>query len=295
MQIPKPYTSLLSISLFFLFSCGGSAPPVQSDWIKENLQGKVKTISSHDSTVGYVDKILGFNVGAGPIVDHFEVFSYNEKGFITQQDSKNGTTPIKKIYTYDSSNRLKKMEFIILNSDGKQVSTYEYNRKGRLIKQIDEIHFENNSSDKQITVYKTVKFDNNGRILKSLVETDDKKNDYYILNTYDQKGNRLSNEIYDMNDKLKYSFLYTYNERGDVLTEKSKLALSGGQMEEKKYTYDEKGNMLSVSYTISAMGQSNSSNATYEYTFDSKGNWIERVCIESKTKRTYTKRMIEYY
>jgi len=300
MRSPGLFLSICALS-FFICSCGsGGGPPVKTSWEEENLQGKVKSIATFyfdlDSSGAVKDSALWNN--PDPLI--INIRYYNEKGFLTQINTGDGinTPKTKQTFTYNSSNRLTKIEYVTqVNSPADSstyIFTYQYNRKGRLIKSIEETEYNDGSkTHKTKTVYKGVKYDGKGNILKTMVKTDDEKNDSYILNTYDEAGNRTENKIFDMKDQLRSHMIYTYNSNGDKLTEKNLMERQGN--DEKVFTYDEKGNMLSVSYPVFDQGRSFLVKMEYEYVFDQQGNWTQCLQINIGRKASITKRMITYW
>jgi hypothetical protein len=288
-------SSIGLISLIFICSCGsGGGPPVKTSWEEENLQGKVKSVSTVffmlDSSGAIIDSASWNN--PDPLVS--DIGYYNEKGFLIERNVGNGIDKpqAKETYTYNSSNRLTKLAYT--EPGYTFIMTYTYNRNGRLTQSIHEMEYSDGTQTKKSkAVYKPSKYDSKGNILKTIVKTDNKKDDYYILNKYDDAGNRTENEIFDMKDVSRGRTLYTYNSKGDMLTEKNINNTIGE--EETIFTYDEKGNVLSASYITTHEGKAIPGKTKFEYTFDQQGNWIQRLQIIMGQKASITKRIITYW
>jgi hypothetical protein len=298
MPTPKFFSPLLLLGSFFIFSCGspGGVLPVKTDWEKENLQGKVKSITSQNFDLDSAGTVVDSAAWNNPDTVNLETRYYNPQGFITEKRWGDGvsTAKTKLIYTYNSDNRLVKMEYMIQGNQGSMSTTYQYNRKGQLIKQVEEMEYVNGTQTQKFkNIYQSVKFDAMGNILKANVQTDNKTKDYYILNTYNEAGKRTKSEYFTMKNELTGQTEYSYNAHGDLLSEKQ--TGPNRPPDEKEFTYDEKGNILSESYTVESGDTRMKVKNEYAYIFDAQGNWVQKITTVMGIKQSLTRRIITYY
>jgi hypothetical protein len=284
--------------IFLFYTCGssGGVLPVKTDWEKEHVKGKVKSITTQyfdvDSSGAAVDSAAWNN----PDMVNLETKYYNPQGFITEISSGDGVSApkIKQTYTYNTSNRILKIENTMPDDMGKNTSEYIYNRRGQLVKLIDHTEYVYNGQKQQFkTVYTSVKFDAQGNILKSKAKTENKSKDYYLVSTYNPMGKRTQAAYYNMQDERISLVEYTYDASGNLLTEMKTDA--NHAPDEKKFTYDSQGNLLSETYTAEINGRPRLVKNEFVYVFDAQGNWVKRTTIKEGVKVRLTRRIIQYY
>lgn len=134
------------------------------------------------------------------------------------------------------------------------------------------------------------KYNNHNYLIETLeykAETLERKTTYQ----YDKTGNQIETRIYSSKDSLIGMYKKEFDSAGNIIVEKlySKEALYSI----KYIQYDNYQN-IREEITYSAQGKI-ISKTNYEFKYDIKGNWIERIEFNSDTPKTVTTRKIIYY
>lgn len=279
-----------------------------------------KTSLQENNLIGNIKSIEEFEYGMidanGNIEKETETgstfFEYNRSGFISEQkvfDSK-GMMGYKTTFEYENNHCVKENNY---NSKNKIIERWHatYNDKGN-IKEAYRV-YEGKNIEKILYTY-----DNTGLLIEEKWFLNDvlfHKKLYihdYVNHTVekkliDQHGNTTATEIatyntegilmeeskYNYQDSLKGKTICMYNEK-EQLTEE----LSYGENNEFEgkivFTYDEKGNIKEEKWYD--YNNYLTTNITNTYTFDAKGNWIEKIEYDTEIQNgTIYKRKITYY
>lgn len=247
---------LLFISLTLLLSCSSDIIK-ESDWTKENLNGKVKSIveTKHESLNFYDTAKKGKSVW---------YTKYDNKGNKTEESYNSnhlGTTfPGKNFYRYsDIGNLLEQEQY---KSDGKILikAIYEHNKKGRQI--VAKWDYPNGSCFGK-TVYK---YNDKGKLIEESWYLPNGNLNEKTTYKYDNDGNKLEHKAFKKNGNLIYKFTYEYNNQGNKIEEN--IYNSDGDWEE---------------------------SITYKYEFDKRGNWTKKLAIKNEKPVSITERLYQYY
>lgn len=249
------------------------------------------------------------------------LYEYNYAGNKTKEtiytlnDEEDLSVDSRKLFKYDKSNIL--IEEIHI-SDGKEYkTTYEYNEKGKLSKEI--------SSEREILY----SYDNNNKVTKTCIR-EDKKPWWKEEDFYDSNGNKTSSIHYDDMNKINNRYFYRYNEKNQMVLDSSidsngeglflnklfykndtlryKESVSshwlissehdfGVKSGEGRFEYttyqvlDKSGNVIEEMIDYVLVQQ-----LEFEYKeFDSKGNWTKRLIKEFGKPYRIETREIKYY
>lgn len=285
----------------------------KTDVQKENLKGKVKTLSEITYKAHKNNDVLEKQTEKPLEKKHI---IYNNKGYKLEEHKFEAET------------------------NGNEKWTYKYD-KNKLVER-------KRTSDKDIfTIYGKLKYDSQGNKIEENVYTD-YGNEVYINKytfKYDSKNNLIEENFYGSGEKIENSITYSYNKKGkeiecnrynhkglrfeniqseyngkgeliatNVYDEADKLTIK------KIFQYDEKGNIVSreiqhfnsnipppppMGMPVAGNNKTESKDdeemhytqkETYKYTkYDAKGNWIERLEYFSEKLSSITEREIEYY
>lgn len=285
--------------IIMMFSCCDNPHiEIMRDLDKFKLKGRVKKIEKFAWRVkisyGEIVKEKSISIMDGEIYNFYDEGHFRELYF-----DKNGNR-IKEIYLDENNIQQGNSEFI-------------YDKYHREIKQID---------DKKNTV-ETIYDDKN---FKSNVYSKFLNNQWpwegYNIKYYDRNSNIIKDDYY-RHDKLTMRTIFEYNEGRKLVSQK---IFGGGGSKDGElttyelYGYDQSGNLVSIEngglykrlnrYSYNSYGNiididvptetfNNLIRQTYEYKYDNKGNWIERIEYrgigEYKSPSILTIRKIEYY
>lgn len=283
------------------------AQPKKTSLQENNLKGNVKSVEEFE--YGMIDE-------NGNIEKETEMgstfFEYNHFGFIREQkvvDSK-GMMGYKTIFEYENNRCVKENNY---NSKNKIIERWvaTYNDKGN-IKEAYRV-YEGKNIEKVLYTY-----DNTGLLVEEKwllndvlfhkkLYIHDPVNHTIEKKMMDQQGNTTATEIatynaegilieeskYNYQDSLKGKTICMYNEKEQLIEEQSygsKNTFEGKIV----FTYDENGNIKEENWYDH--NNQRTTNITNTYTFDAKGNWIEKIEYDTEIQNgTIYKRKITYY
>ena len=155
---------------------------------------------------------------------------------------------MKKVYTYDSLDRVKEMTYTDLET-GKVMESYQYSydKNSNITEKTQVNNYPKEDADK-VNETKVYTYDTLGRLIKT-VTTDHKKDDKTkaVTYTYDNVGNRLKE------DNGTTTTSYTYNGLDQLKTSTKE---KGTAVEEvRQYDYDANGNQTDVKNTKTGENQ----------------------------------------
>ncbi|PWJ42143.1 hypothetical protein [Sediminitomix flava] len=259
----------------------------ESDRSKMGLKGNVKSIE----------------VEYGKVTNENGVWKLGEKPF---NNAKEKTTFL------PSGNIALKT---IFSSSGDQQYKFQYFYKGDQLDSMLQYYSEDEPTYK--TIYEFSK-DKPSQLLSSVLyefvdNTKAGKTDYF----YDKKGNLIGRKNMNSADETNVEEVFEYKKRQKVRYKKyiaseqytiiqeyeynkQKLvsqilskSITGQVQTKKVLAYDENGNLLSS--RIYNPDDQLAEERTFEYTFDDKGNWVQKVVIENGEPYFMTVRKIEYF
>lgn len=273
------YSFCVLLTLLILFSPAAQA---QTDWKKDQLKGKVKSIT------------------------HLENYRYQKDGKYTEW----GILYNKK-YTFDNTGRY--TEYTELTSTGalSYKIKYAYNAKE---KKATVSYFD---KDEKPTIKKIWSYTNSGQLAQIQEYNKENRADWRYVYTYNNNGNRVLMESYRPDSTLYSKTTYSFDAKGNetgYLLQTPGYANSG-----RSYIYDDKGNRTEETWLngkneadfrfvnkYDAYGNMTeqqkyrqgklSDTTTWKYEYDSKGNWTKRTQYSSDgVEFDIAERKIEYY
>ena len=191
------------------------------------------------------------------------IYKYDDKGKRTSRDLYNsyGKLQMKFLYVYD--NKGFKTAYNSYSPTGELNDSYLYKNdiKGRMI---EEIWIK---KDKSFGSKYTYEYDKLGKLSKMCQYTNSENQvDNCTTYNYDKLGRISEMEIFGSNNAPTRRTVITYDDKGNE--------------KEIKY-YDGKGTFLEE--------------RNYEYKFDDKGNWVERIEYINQFPKGFLEREITYY
>src|ERR1019366_4911636 len=257
--------SFLVVASVIVFSCNESKKeaPKNTDWLADNLSGKVGQIT--DST------FKADSTGTIGELDSCCVSStkYDEKGYSSGYTSVNkaGTDHEEGTFTHDEMGLFTGQKF---TKNGKVTSSLTVENK-----------------------------DGKPSVAKSFDSTD-KMDFYYTDITVNDYGRLTGYKQYKPDSTLKSSI--SFNNNNQFLKDQTAKDSVGKEISSYAQTFDDKNNVVESTYkeikTDSTKKDSTTTTVTkYRYdTFDDKGNWAQRTEMNEKGKPVkIVKRTITYY
>lgn len=274
------------ILFLFLFSFSTSAFalfPIENDWAKHHLQGKVKSIKSKEEG----NSALPDN-GSVSYLDAF----YNEQGFLIKEKEQGVLFDNEKItirhYKYDAQNRLLEIQDDNVTETNPELKTfsafYRYvdNPDGSSVVQFVEYKDTPDFSSS----YKEHFYDKAGTLLKTQ-EYDVENKTTSDIKKYDYENGKLS-KICRIEDNVERDCDTYHYENDGSFTESLNVFINSVKNYFDKNHHLLKSEIFSVGKRINWV--------TLSYQFDKHGNVIEEIIYNKdgvwKTKKTY---QYEYY
>ena len=273
------------ILFLFLFSFSTSAFalfPIENDWAKHHLQGKVKSIKSKEEG----NSALPDN-GSVSYLDAF----YNEQGFLIKEKEQGVLFDNEKItirhYKYDAQNRLLEIQDDNVTETNPELKTfsafYRYvdNPDGSSVVQFVEY-----KDTPDFSSYKEHFYDKAGTLLKTQ-EYDVENKTTSDIKKYDYENGKLS-KICRIEDNVERDCDTYHYENDGSFTESLNVFINSVKNYFDKNHHLLKSEIFSVGKRINWV--------TLSYQFDKHGNVIEEIIYNKdgvwKTKKTY---QYEYY
>lgn len=274
--------------LIILFATNAFSQNKKTAWMYDGLKSQVKTLQTKSYSVETVDGKIHKN----QIIDDvygFTLINYNLKGDWTRYRS----------YKPDGSNRWSENP--------------TYNAFGNLTERGD---FTYSNLDSVLHSSYSYKYDEFGNVIESVKKSPKDSMIWRRVYQYDVNGNNIELSCFDSNNKLeskknnkysKYSIIEseTRNAENSIIEHsKFKYDSDDNLIEESvyetdliknttKYQYDNNGNKLKIS--IYKSDGSLDKTKTYQYKYDLKNNWIERIEFIDNVAVKIKERQIEYY
>lgn len=248
----------MRIIVIFLMSVALWGQNQKTDWQKDNLKGKVKSVET--ATYRYVET-NGKKEKGMPLSNFNTLEEYNTKGFkvLGKRTTADGKVATSWNYTYDANNFLTKVE--VHNAQNKPEETMKY------------------TYQPDVQQGEVLSFDAAG-----------KPNGKQIVR-YDANGNKISELLLDPQGAFLMNTEITYNAKQNI--SEKKFEDKQGKRVVLKYVYDAKNNILEENY----FGEGNQlyGQKKFSYKYDNQGNWIERTEHIYGVERIVTERKIVYF
>lgn len=237
----------------------------------------VRSLSYHYTSDGWLS-VIKADVYTGNDAKEATVrtYAYDDFGKVTEiKDYRNllsdGDKVVKKVYTYDSFDRVAKMVYTDLEHPETVMESYAYSYdKNSNIVEKTQVNNYPQKDEEKVNETKHYTYDSLGRLVKT-VTTDHRKDDskQTVTYTYDKVGNRLTE------DKGDTKTTYDYNGLDQVTT--STTWKDGTAQENKQYAYDKNGNEI---------GQTNGKTGEILYrTYDAE-NRLTEVSVNKDGKNS---------
>ena len=246
--------------LFFTFfiTTMALAQYPKSDWAKENLNGKVRSITTYT----YKCELKDGKTIKGERMENFnnseefdnQGFKISGKRFLND----NKVTGNWK-YTYNEKKQLTQVQVFDANNTLQEVLKYSYEEQTKR-EEILGYDTKNNLSGKQIAIY-------------------------------NDKGNKISELSLDGKNEFLLKLENKYNEKQQLI--QKDFEDKQGRKVTLKYVYDLRGNIIEENY----YGEGNQlyGQKIFTYKYDKSGNWIERIEVIYGIERILTERKIQYF
>ena len=254
----------LMAQFYFSFSAG-FAPDENDNLLLQHLNGKVKSVAIGKTDfqrfnlkgqeIGSISRYLGYTIT--------EKQEHDSKGYVISKsyiDSASKNTIIKETFKYDSSGNKIEMRYFQKDGSEKSRTTYVYDENKKLVE--ESLYRSDNLIQKYVYLY-----DENGNI--------------YCKNNYGSDGITITTQNF-----------YKYDPRGNKISEEIKT-------KDNKYNwkitqkYDNHNN--EVEYTYYGSDTNSTTKWTYEYIYDTHGNWTTKIRYSNGLVNGKLERIIEYY
>ena len=282
---------LLYIFLGFglFFSCSENK---ENDLDKVNLKGNVKSV--FDISFEAVEKFGKITKGAEITYSNHDIYKrertvYNDKGNKIEKDSHNnsqGSLTHKDTFEYDDKGN--QIEWRSYVSDGSLQSkvTYRYDDKGNIIEN-RTINSDGNLNDGW-----TYEYDDKGNHIKSRHYYDSFLNNLdNFTYEHDDKGNVIEFKKYNKDGELNYKQKNRWNDKGNLI-EYSKYD-KDGKLTFRRTIQHDKGNIIERKDYDKKNKLKDKTN--YEYKFDDKENWIQKIIFKNDKVTHIVERDIDYF
>ena len=276
-------------SLLLQIACGQSFQQgngKQTEDLREyELKGNVKSLEY--ATYEAIDKSGEIIADKEPTYLGVTKILFDKNGNKTEWNNNRkiptGIMSDKSIYIYDGDKLIKEEYY---DSDNKKVLyTYEYNKEGYKSKKI-KIMDNGETIDKVIYEYNS-----KGKLIKETEDMSDLSPDPMVSTyKYDKKGNLI--EYSSFSDYSEAFIKYKYNEKNQLIEVKKPLIEEGEYTE--YFIYDNNDNLLEKRYTNTGYYE-DWKEARERYELDKQGNWIKKIKYEDNRPKEITLRTIEYY
>ena len=250
--------SFLTVICLMFFALSPAQLNQPQTWKGFALQGKIKFIEEN-----YVPKKKKNR--------ETTTFEFSQKGKILKKEEISADRKSSTAFSYDSQSRQEKIWFWNFDKNKlvtESIMTFRYRNDSVFVS--TDITDNGKKSSKSFTAILK-----DGLIMKYFGE---KKGESRITEfVYDDHNNVLSQTNYKKGEiSKKYAFTYHYDEIGNLLTQ------------------TELNENTTIEFFPNGLRKSQNE-FTYEYTYDSFGNWIRKIVYEKSKKYSESSRKITYY
>lgn len=271
--------------LFLFVACQKDCEKVKNDWLNDELKGRVVSYR----IINYLAALDLGEIFPSDVIGAEGKIVYNEKGYRIEEFWRFNEETSRKEYCYDNNDNCVELISFKPNNEIEERGIFVYDKNGVLM---EELYYNANNNLFSRLEYT---FDENGNLIQ--------------LSEYDPNGvleesqkskfkDGLEQErytyYYDVHNVLITKYEYRYNKHGKliegILFDDAKNLLGRWV-----YTYDEQQNLISEeSFDSEGILVEK---RTYDYKYDEKNNWTERVTYdgEENEPRVITKRQFEYF
>lgn len=198
---------------------------------------------------------------------------YNELGQLTLNEQSSGASTQGKQFYYHPDNTLSSV--VVAGGNEK------YSYKGTLLQKITFVN-----TKKRETTQSSFKYDVNNRLIERIDYVTGVKGGIKTEYTYDANDNLVSTKVFKVS-LPKNTTITTYSNG----KKQNETILNGKLRTTHTYSYNSNGNLSKDS--IDTNGKT--SEITYEYTYDTQGNWITQTQYSDGKIKETIQREIEYY
>lgn len=232
---------------------------------------------------GFIIETITYKMGG--LLNNRTTYKYNSKGVMTDMTifQGNGTIGDGEKCKFDEKGNLVE-KIINTGRDGYETFTYKYDEKGKIL--------ECTRVNKTISIIQktTNRYSDEGNI----VETKECRNG--ICNRYiysmDSLGNIIKNLQFDRYNTLIQTIKFEYNSNGKMVKEE-RIYENEDNIMTITYVYDEQGNKIEEHKTNTDGNLD--IKISWEFTYDEKNNWIERIEFINDVPLLITEREIQYF
>ena len=274
---------------------------------ESNLKGKVKRVIETEYELSDEDEAKKHKEVMGIITQH-----YNRSGYLKEQKvyDAQGNLGYRTVYKYEnnkrdnekhynSKNKITERWYAVYNDKGKLKAAmrifdgknmekviYTYNKEYQLMA-------ENWYLNHALTEKSEYNYTENNRIVEKILYDDKESVVEKEISNYSSTGMLQEESKYTMRDALKAKTICVYNEKGQIVEERNydKDNILESRM---VFIYDDRGNVKEENWYDS--NNQMTMRIMYIYTYDERGNWIEKKEFDNETKTAILhQRKITYY
>ena len=239
---------------------GGILFAQKNDLEKNNITGNPKNIEESNTKA-----IIKANIIEDYLQEYHTKVEYNSDGYITKKNHFNasGDPSFSEYYTYDSDNRLVKIESSTDDENLTIINDYEYSDQG----------------------YKITVSENDIVIKETVYTTDEKGNILSETETSYLQGNLVTNRVNEYKNNQISTTKVTYGKDGYIINYKHDtnglpieeviMDLKNKLVSKKRRKFDDKKNLVEE-FLYDTAGRLKT-NSRILYSYDEKGNWIKRT------------------
>ncbi|WP_454975847.1 hypothetical protein [Capnocytophaga bilenii] len=212
--------------------------------------------------------------------DYKSISKYDQYGNPTETYIYEGDSLARKIIyknTYQRDKIQKTVSYNALTDDIRYTNTYQYNKKGLLIRE----EFDNGN-------HNDFKYDTKGRLIYKRMSSGGQ----YYTYKYDKNDNKIEEKLFDEDGGERLNTFYKYDANNRVIECKHTPAL-GQEYYRNTRWYNTNGDMIKQESAWNTPETDLS--YTYTYTYDAQGNWIKRITYDEGNICKVVIRTIEYY
>lgn len=277
----KKLMLFILLGLFFMTSCNSQKR--ETDLEKNNLKGNVRSLKevSYEAITTF-GKIHKGSKKREFFIDHDRYITFNEIGNKTEEKnySSEGNFLSNWEYKYNDKGLIRKISRFEPVGTLSINEVYEYD--DNLIVEY-RLLVDTGKIDK--TIYK---LNENGNVVEETHHNFD-SSVFKKIYEYDNKGN-LTTELTYSDGKPAGKTIYVNNDTGDVIADVNYYP-DGSFLWKSTYVYDDKHNLIEFKRSVSGVDTIKK----YEYTYDSRGNWIKKIEFKDDFAMYILERTIVYF
>ena len=275
----------------------------KTDWEKYGLKGKVK--SMHEVRIDSPDTSKNSGEADTAKAAH-TIYGFNDRGYLETETfyGKGHTERMWKYGYYSPNDILYKKSYSKYDSAGPTINfcmddSTRYKYKYKNYPSVELLEMDCYNSKGGLIFKEFHNYDKKGNETREEYQDDQGESEWTINYRYDDAGDRLESipEVYCPGCHLQTTRdSSAYDKNGRVVTSfQFKSKWDTKWFLKLTFTYNDKGDIASLRTVRDMDGKKSVAVGDFEYTYDVKGNWIERKNYQQNVLEGVVKRLIEYY